>query len=95
MLHAFLEIYSGQCESCEKENQIHKNGGGHGEIWAEAMVAIEDSLFRDLGWNLDCGQCSPQYTQYNIAQYRRSVISLQCEDIYIVLLQYAVPCIVL
>ena len=34
------------------------------------MVAIEDSLFRDLGWNLDCGLAPAPSDDITLTEWR-------------------------
>jgi hypothetical protein len=66
--------------------------GRHEDSWDADGVARE--VFREV--RLKLAQCSPQYTQYDIAQYRGSAISPRCKGIRIVLppIRYTSYCIV-
>jgi hypothetical protein len=59
MLHAFLEIYTCICDSCT----IISDAGGfiegedcsHGPLWANCMLLIQESMTRELGWQVKRG----------------------------------------
>ena len=56
-LHAFIGIYSCHCVgACHNRAQDPTVCGksGHGALWCDAMIAIQDRLTTDLGWDLDC-----------------------------------------
>ncbi|KAG9237318.1 hypothetical protein BJ875DRAFT_438575 [Amylocarpus encephaloides] len=57
MTHAFLVMYSCECGRCKVE-QTHERGGsgvdGHGPLWAEVMINIQEALQRHVRWHVCC-----------------------------------------
>jgi hypothetical protein len=60
-LHAFIGLYSCHCVAgCRKRGQDPTVCGitGHGALWCNAMIAIQERLSADLGWKVDCAVLS-------------------------------------
>jgi hypothetical protein len=63
MLHAFQAMYICMCDSCIATSHaggfVHQTSegqfAGHGPLWANSMFLIQESLSRELGWQLKCG----------------------------------------
>jgi hypothetical protein len=64
MLHAFLDMYTCECDSCTRTNwaggpiyetsEGEEPAGGHGPLWANCMLLIQESMTRELGWQVRC-----------------------------------------
>ena len=54
MLHTFLKIYTCRCPRCLDKGFTQETATSHNSVWANSMIAIQDALNRDLGWQIDC-----------------------------------------
>jgi hypothetical protein len=48
-LHAFLQIYSCQCTRCFDKGWTQASSSSHNSVYANAMIAIQDSLSEGMG----------------------------------------------
>jgi hypothetical protein len=48
-LHAFLQIYSCQCTRCFDKGWTQASSSSHNSVYANAMIAIQDSLNEGMG----------------------------------------------
>jgi len=57
MLHAFIWMYSCRCLRCLGKRFSNEVEGisGHGAVFCNALIKIQEAMSRDLGWDVDCG----------------------------------------
>lgn len=57
MLHAYFAIFLCQCtQKCKASFTSAKGSSGHGQLWLEASLALEEATLPLLGMSLDIGR---------------------------------------